>query len=128
MALRLYLTESEADLIEEGNEDEVREAVESGATLTDETVIYIKSDNTDLTYENITIAMEETETNGVVVEYALDDGVGDPVTYADPLTVPDGAYTSFTPIHRRAVAANVTEAFKRTDIKHKVTADEYIAD
>ncbi len=128
MALRLYHDEAGNQEITAEDKDTVEGAVVSGQTLTDEEVLWLKSDDANLTYENITIT--STNTPGeppVTVEYALDDGAGNPVTYADPLTVSDGAYTSAIKIHRKAVSENITGAFVRTNIEHEVKADEFVA-
>ncbi len=172
MALKLYHDIACTQEITDINPDEVKEAVSSGSDLTDETIIYLKSDNALLTYENITIEQHEdvwvdaTEyavgesvegsdennymciqahtsatgtkpvtgtwaahwvlVNDVDIDYATDDGEGDPNTYADPLALADGVYGSATPIHRKAFSENITAAFRKTNISHKVTADEYI--
>ncbi len=128
MALRLYHDEAALQEITAENKDTVQGAVVSGQTLTDEVILWLKSDDSNLTYENIAIASTNTPGDPpVTVEYALDDGAGNPVSYADPLTVPDGAYITAVKIHRKAVSENITGAFVRTNIEHEVKADEFVA-
>ena len=131
MSLRLFFDENmenpvAAEEFEDGEPDEVKDAVQSGETLTDETVLYLGSTDTTLTYENITIEqIEGTSDNDVNVEYAEDDGAGNPDTYSDPLNLPDGDYDTPVPIHRKAEAPNVTNAFNRDDIRHRKNFDEF---
>ena len=128
MALRLYHDEAALQEVTSENKDTVEGAVVSGQTLTDEVILWLKSDDSNLTYENIAIASTNTPGDPpVTVEYALDDGAGNPVAYADPLAVPNGVYTTAVKIHRKAVSANITGAFVRTNIEHEVKADEFVA-
>jgi len=128
MSLKLYFDSEGTEPIQSPLDsnaypDTIREAVESGETVTDVTTIYLMSSNTDLTYENITLTSYETETNGVTVEYRLE---GD-TTWQASLTITDGNYTTSQEIERRVQAENVQEAFFRDDIKHRLSFDEYIA-
>lgn len=172
MALKLYHDSNGDNEITESDPDEVKEAVAEGSDLSDETVIYLMSDDDSLTYENIEITQTEIEwedgedyevgesvlgsddnnymctqdhtadsdsepdegadwedywreVNDVTVEYAEDDN-GDPDTYEDPLSLPDGDYGSAVDIHRRAEASDITEAFKKTNIRHQLSYDEYV--
>lgn len=128
MSLKLYFDSEgeepiQSPLDSSAYPDKIRQAVESGETVTDVTTIYLMSSNTDLTYENITLTSYETETNGVTVEYRLE---GD-TTWQASLTITDGDYTTSQGIERRVQAENVQEAFFRDDIKHRLSFDEYIA-
>jgi hypothetical protein len=131
MALKLFSDAAGTQEITSGNPDTVSKAVTAGSTLTDEKKLYLKSDNATLTYKNITLDGlnhndNATSSGQVDVLYALDSG-GTAGTYYQTLTIPDGAYTASTPIWRKIIAPNVTAAFKRTDIQHQITADEYVA-
>lgn len=129
MALRLYSDVQATQELGPSNPDSIRSAVTPGSTLVDERVIYLKSDDPNLTYENIVLEAlgdndNATESGQVNVEYALDQG-GAPGVYQDPLPIPNGRYNTPTPIWRRVTAPNVTAAFARVDIEHYLTATEY---
>jgi len=127
MALRLYHDADATQEITLANPDEVRVAVEAGQDLEDIEQLYLASDDTSLTYENISITkVSDGLTPAVVIEYALDDA-GSPGVWQTTLNVPDGAYIDSEIIWRRAFKADVQEAFTREDIAHEVTADEYVA-
>lgn len=128
MALRLYFDEDlsepmEAEEISEGEPDKTKEAVQSGEDINEEVVLYLASDDTDLTYENISI--EQHNNGDVDIEYAEDDN-GNPDTYSDPLSLDDGDYSSAIKIHRKATVNDVTEAFRNESIRHRIIADEYV--
>ncbi len=127
MALKLYHDEACTQEITEQDPDEAKGAVLSGETFTDEKAIYMKSDDTDLTYENIEIEKSsDSESPAVTLEYAPDDG-GSAGVYVSKLEPSNGAYTTEYKFWRKVTKTNVTEAFTRTDVNHQVKADEYIA-
>ena len=128
MSLKLYFDSAGTEPIQSSldtgaSPDTIREAVESGNNVEDIRTIYLKSANTDLTYENIQLTWAETETNGVIVEYRL---AGD-TTWVSSLSLSNGAYTTEEAIERRIFAENITEATYRDDITHRLSFDEYIA-
>lgn len=182
MALRLYFDSGTTNEITDSNPDELKQAIQSGNDITDEIQLYIKSDDSNLTYENISITQQsiasdwvsgtsytardgstdtpadyvigsdgeiykciqdhtadstnEPITGGswqdywklvkaVDVQYA-EDNSGSPDTYSDSLNLPNGDYSTATPIWRKAGITAIAEAFIREDIRHQVTADEYV--
>ncbi len=163
--------------IDDDRLDKIKETVVSGATLLEETIIFLKNsnrlphtyDNPLLTYEGIEIRHIEKEwqddhdyaigqsvpgtdtesymcinphtssnatrpitggswadywvlINSVVVEYAEDDGAGDPDTYGEPLSLADGSYVVTTPIHRKFTSTNVELSFRSTHNYHRTFA------
>ena len=126
MALKLYFDSAATEPIAVGTEDEYKDSGESGYTLQEEKAIYMKSDNTDLTYENIAITKDSVGgTPSVTPEYAPDVD-GSAGTYVSTYEPPDGAYTTEHKFWVRATVTNVTEAFKRDNIDHEITADEHV--
>jgi len=130
MALQLYHDSGGTNLIESGDEDIYRNAVSSSNTAVDEKIIYVGSDDTNLTYENITIDAINDEDSASVsgeidVTYAVDNS-GTAGTYQDVLTLSDGDFSTPVPVWRKVTAPNVTSAFKRTDIQHELNFDEYV--
>lgn len=128
--LRLYRDAAGQSEITSDNPDTVRKAVPAGATLTDEQVQYLKSDDPTLTYEGVSIWAEGDEDNAdqhgeVAVFYALDNG-GSPGEYKPVLDVPDGDFVEAVPIWRKVVAPGVRAAFRRIDIVPKWQFDEYV--
>ena len=127
MALKLYTDSDALNEITNLAPDEAKGAVASGATFTNERAIWMKSDNTGLTYENITITKSsDSESPAITLEYAP-DVEGSAGTYVATLEPDDGAYGTVYKFWRRVTKVNVTEAFVRTDVNHQVQADEYIA-
>lgn len=129
MALKLFLDDNGAKGAEitSVNPDEARGAVESGNDFVDEAVLWIESDDISLTYENITIEQYDTGTGETVNVVYAEDEAGSAGVYASPQTLPDGSYNTAVKIWRKSTAPNVTHAFIREDIRHRVKADEYIA-
>lgn len=128
--LRLYRDAAGQSEITSDNPDTVRKAVPVGATLTDEQVQYLKSDDPTLTYEGVSIWAEGDEDGAaqhgeVDVLYAPDVG-GSPGTYEQVLALPDGDFVAAVPIWRKVVAPNVAAAFRRIDIVPTWAADEYV--
>ena len=182
MALQLYLDSGATTLIDDTNPDVYSEAVSAGANAIGETQIYLKSDDSSQTYENISITSEsiavnwadgvsyeardagtDTEADVVigsdgeiykcVVDHTSDstnepitgasydtywelvtdvtlefaeDSSGSPDTYSTTLSIPDGDYTTATPIWRKSTTNSISEAFRRADLRHKVVSDEYV--
>lgn len=126
MALNFYHDEACTQLIDESNPDYFREPVTGGATATDERAIYLKSDNPGVTYENVEITTEgdedeASESGEIDVMYRVGGG-----EWSQMLVLPDGDYVGPLEIRRSITAPNVTEAFKRLDIKHQLDYDEYV--
>jgi hypothetical protein len=130
MALHLYHDSGATNLIEDGDEDSYRGAVPASQTATHEEKIYIGSDDSGLTYESIeidTVGDEDgASTSGEVnVQYAVDNS-GSAGTYSETLTLSNGDFDPAIPIWRKITAPNLQSAFKRTDIQHRITYDEYV--
>lgn len=130
MALRIYHDANGTQEITSTNPDTAHQAVPSGQTLTHDKAIYIKSDDANLTYENILIdALGDTDgatqSGQVDVLYAPDVN-GAPGAFSQTLTLPNGTYQTAYKIWRRVVAPNVTGAFRITTINHQLTWDEYV--
>ena len=129
MGLRLYHDAGATQEITSGNPDTVRKAVSQGQTLTDEKAIYIKTDNTSLTYEQVKLdGIGDTDgasqSGQVDVLYALDSG-GVPGTYVQTLTLPNGDYATPYKVWRKVTSPNVQQAFNVTTIQHQLTWHEY---
>lgn len=127
MALKLYLDSAATQEITALNPDEAKGAVLAGENFVDQQEIWMKSDDASLTYENIEITKDSTGAlPAVTLEYAPDNE-GVPGTYVATLTPANGAYSTVYKFWRRVTKTNVTEAFTKTDVNHRVKADEYIA-
>lgn len=63
MALRLYTDSNANNVIDINNRDTTSTAVSSGDNVTDEVQIYIASDDTSKTYENISITQDSIASN-----------------------------------------------------------------
>lgn len=63
MALQLYLDAGTTTLIDDTNPDIYSEAVSAGSNAVGETTLYLKSDDSSLTYENISITSESIAVN-----------------------------------------------------------------
>lgn len=130
MALKLYADAACTSEITSGNPDSVRKAVTQGTQMTDEKALYLKSDNAGLTYENISITAvgdnNGTTTSGQIDVMYAPDNAGSPGAYVQSLVIANGAYTTALKIWRKVIAPNVQAAFKKTNITHQITADEYV--
>lgn len=124
MALQLYHDEECTQPINASNPDTVKEPAVIGSNIESERTIYLKSDNPNLTYENIDVSATgdkygATESGEIEVLYRLDG------SWQKILVLPDGDYTEPMAIQRMVKAPNVTKAFNRLDIKHKLEHEEY---
>ncbi|MGE5584045.1 MAG: hypothetical protein ACM309_00675 [Bacillota bacterium] len=124
MGLKLYFDAACTQEVTATNPDTIHKAVALGVDMTDERSLWIKSDNLALTYENIALTSQGDDAQ-VDVQYAADNN-GAPGTYADSLSLPDGPFATGVRVWRRVTAPNVTAAFKRTNINHSLTWDEYV--
>lgn len=127
--LRLYKDQSATEEITDLAPDLLRDSVNVGGNLSIEVKRWIKSDDPDLTYENVEITSTEDPPHGatsVTITFALDDN-DSPDTYAASQELPDGDYSTAYPIWVRAQSNDVQAAFARTDIKYKLTQEEYVA-
>ena len=129
MALRLYHDAAATTEITAANPDVVHKAVAQGQTLVDERPIYVKSDNPNLTYENVSIdGMGDvdgaSQSGQVDVLYAPDNN-GVPGTYVQTLTLPNQDYATPHKIWRKVTSPNVQSAFNLTTIQHQLSWHEY---
>ncbi len=74
MALRLYHNIECTQEIAPINPDKVKEIITSGDSITDEVIIYLKSDNPILIYENISLEQQEAAWEDTT-EYVLGESV-----------------------------------------------------
>lgn len=124
MSLKIYHDSITTEIIDNDNPDNLKKAVQENDDIIDEISIYMISDDNAIIYRNIIIEKVGTGTPSITIEYAEDDGAGNPVTYSNPLTIPDGYYSSAKQIHRKITINDILEAFKRNNIEHKITADQ----
>lgn len=128
MSLKLFLDNEgvKGSEIAPINPDIARGAEEFGNPFIEEKRLWVETGDTDLIYENITITKEELSTGKAIdIEYALEsDGVVG--TYVSELSIADGKYLTAYPIWRKVTVANITEAFIREDLRHRIKADEFI--
>lgn len=125
--LKLYRDEACTEEFTSEDPDVASGAVEENETFVDEKAIYLKSDDPNLTYENISIEKLSDEiAPGVILEYAPDVD-GSAGGYSETYEPSDGAYTNAHKLWRRVTKENVAEPFKREDVKHRVKSDNYIA-
>lgn len=124
--LRLYHDEAGLREVTQNDPDVIKETVFAGGTLTRVGELYVKSDDSALTYENISLTAigdENTasQSGEVDVTYSLDNE-----TFEQVLTLPDGDYVTALKVYRKVVAPTVEAAFKRLDIWHELSFDEYV--
>lgn len=129
MSLFLYHDSSGTNLVESGDEDYEREAVQSGNQVVLEQKLYVGSDNTNLTYENITLDSVNDEdsanqTGEINIQYAPDES-GSPGVYLESISLPNGDFDPPVAIWRKMIAPSVENAFIRTDIQLELNYDEY---
>lgn len=131
MALHFYHDSAGTTEIDFTNVDHEREADVQGSTVVLEKKIYIGSDDSNLTYENVTVSTINdndgaTQSGQVDILYALDSG-GSPGTYQQSLDVPNGDFDPPVAIWRKMVAPNIQEAFTVNFIEHHIeNYDEYV--
>ena len=130
MALHLYHDSSATNLVESGDEDYEKTGVTSGNQAVVEKQLYVGSDDTNLTYENISLdALGDEDgassSGDINVEYAHDNS-GSAGSYSESISLSNGDFDPAVPIWRKITAPSVTSAFKRTDIQHELTFDEYV--
>lgn len=123
--LQLYKDANATELISESNPDEVRDVTLVGETLTVVSELYVKSDASTLTYENISLTAigdenAASQSGEVDITYSLDN-----TTFEQTLALPDGDYATATKVYRKVTAPTVSAAFKRLDIEHELSFDEY---
>lgn len=125
MTLKLYHddNDSKGAEITAQNPDEIKEAVTSGGGIDDVAPIWMESDSSTLTYENIEVEKDGNGSPTVTITYsATEEG-----TYTSKYEPSDGDYDSAHKFWRKVVVTNITEPFERDDINHQVKADEYLA-
>lgn len=124
--LRLYHDEAGLREITQNDPDLIKDAVFGVGNLTKISELYVKSDDANLTYENISLTAigdENTasQSGEVDITYSLDNK-----TFEQVLALPDGDYTTALKVYRKVFAPNVNAAFKRLDIQHELSFDEYV--
>lgn len=125
MALILYHDSAATQPIDESNPDNVHEAVNVGGQIVDEQLVYVKSNDPDLTYEDVLITSEADPEAPVQIDvtYALDDN-GVPGTYTPSLELPDGDFSTVVPVWRKVYVDNIQQAFQ-AELNHIVAWTEY---
>lgn len=128
MSIEMYHDSAAAEPITENDPDFLRQAVESGETMENIKPLYLESDDTTLEYENVSVEKIESEMNEIHVDYAESEADFDTIDAGtqENLSLSNGDYDTIVEIFRRVTAQNVTEAFKRDDIYHRVNFDEYV--
>lgn len=124
--LRLYRDAAGQSEITQQSPDIVKEPVLVNGTMTNVRELYVKSDDTNLTYEKIVLTAigdedGASQSGEVDVTYSLDGQ-----NYVQVLDLPDGDYAESIKVYRKVVAPNVAKAFKRLDIEHQLSFDEYV--
>ncbi len=124
MALKLYKDSACTQDVKTGAPESFQEAV----TFQDDCVhvaqLWVKSDDSTITYEDITITasgdVDNPTTSGEIdVTFSLDNS-----TYSQSITLPNGDYTTPMGIWRKAYSPTVIGAFKTTSIIYQVITDE----
>lgn len=126
MSLKFYRDINGQNEITAGNPDAIRKPVLAGGTATDITEIYLKNDDPNLTFSEIVLTSlgdeDGADASGEVdITYSLDG-----VSYVQSLSLPNGDYASAFKVFRKATAPNVARAFKRVDIEHELSFNEYV--
>lgn len=124
MGLHFYENSDMTAEIDSGNPDTVRNAVQQGNQAVDERQIYIGSDDSTLTYENIIVEtandFDGTTTSGEIDVLYAPDNSGSAGTYSQTLDMSNQDFDPAIPIWRKVVAPDVQSAFKITDIQHQI--------
>lgn len=133
MAIRLYHDSDATDEITSSNPDHVRQAVLEGEDSEEISPIYLESDDSNLTYENVSISQEGSasgsEFDDIIVDYAENESDFDGMAVGDSTTLDlsDGDYDTAVEVFRRITATNVTDAFNsEEEIYHRVQRDDYV--
>lgn len=109
--------------------DKVKKAVPAGETLVDERRLFLKSDNTQKTYEDITItAINDTDNasrSGEIDYLYAPDNSGSPGQYVQSLQMQNGSYDTAVPFWRKVVAPKVNDSFNNTVIQHSVSFKQF---
>ena len=126
MALRLYFDSALNNVVESeefttGEEDIVKEAIQSGNDIEDILSLYVASTDTNLTYENVSITQTESEIGDVNIQYRESGST----TWEDVLNLANGDYSTPLEIERKVSVSNVEEVINRTDIRHTIQFDKY---
>lgn len=125
MALVIYHDFSCTSPVSASSPDNFNKAVPWGNDAIDIRQFWIKSDDPDLTYKNITIEAVNDDDGAsmsgqIDVTYSLDN-----TAYSQSITLPDGDYSTPVSFWRKVYSPCVEGAFSRTNIVHQITADEY---
>lgn len=124
MALILYFDEEATEEVTVQNPDRTKETVVMGNSLASERILFVKSDDENLTYENIVISAAEGDSSANI-QYAFDNG-GVPGSYMSALTIMDGDFSEPVAFWRKVVSGAVEYPFKRQDIEHEIAYDAYL--
>lgn len=124
MGLRLYLDAACTQEVTAINPDIIHKAVVAGANMVDERSLWLKSDDSALTYENVVITAQDKPAN-ITVQYAKDSG-GSAGSYSNSVTLTNGIFDPAVRVWRKVSASNISAAFKVTTIKHARNYDEYV--
>ena len=127
MSLIMYHDSNATEEITNDNPDQIRESVPQGGSLEDITSLYLKSNNTDFEYENVSLEKIEGQGNTIYVDYNdTADFSNIEVGSQETLDLDNGDYDTPIEFYRRVTVQDVTDAFKREDIEHRVNFDEYV--
>lgn len=126
MALVMYHESGCTTPVDGSNPDEIRQAVSQGSDLEDVKEFWVKSDDDNLTYENISVTASgddnDTTTSGEIdVTYSTDG-----TNYSQSINLSDSDFGTAVKIWRKVFSPNVQNAFNNTSISHQITADEYV--
>lgn len=132
MSLRVYFDQNcqeevKSNINPEGKLDIMKGAVASGKDFVNEKELYIKSDDSSLTYEAIVFTNENDEDSAsksgeADIEFSVDGGK----TWEEIINFENQDFANPVAVKRRVVAPNVTKAFKRTDIKYALNYNEFV--
>lgn len=124
MSLKFYEDSAMATEINDVNPDVVREAVAQGTDMVEERQIYIGSDDSTLTYEDILVEtandFPDTVNSGQIDVLYAPDNAGVAGTYSQTLSMSNQDFDPSIPIWRKVVAPNVQDAFKIENIQHQI--------
>ena len=128
MALRLYFDADGNRPVEAGVPDALDLAIIESQDLENTLKLYIKSDDSSLTYRNVSIYglndVDNPVSGEVNVQHAEDNG-GSPGSFLEELELPDGPYIPAVPVWRKIYSPNLQSSIRNSSLKHAIKAQEF---
>jgi len=132
MAIRLYHDSGGTNEITSGDPDIHRNAVTEGSNSESIEEIFLLTDDSALTYENVSISQQgspsSAEYDNIYVDYnTSSDFSSISIGTQTSLNLSDGDYGTVVSVYRRVTVENVQNPFKsEAEVYHRVQRDDYV--